>query len=79
MNNYLILSYSNPDEMTGEVNRKWQEGWRPQGGLFVQQGETGCIFLQAIIRPGEDPTIKNTPNKSKLRLSALLDSPPPGK
>ena len=73
MNSYLILSYDNVDELTQEVNRKWIEGWRPQGGLSVLRGETGTIFLQAIIREEEGVTINVTPDRS------LPESSEPGR
>ena len=66
MKSYLILSYSNLDELTSEVNRKCQEGWRPQGGPFALPGESGFVFLQAIIRPEEDVTINVSPNRKQL-------------
>ena len=64
MNGYLILSYDNVDELTQEVNRKWVEGWRPQGGLSVVPGENSPIFLQAIICEEEDVIINVTPDRS---------------
>jgi hypothetical protein len=63
MNSYLILSYNNLDELTHEVNRKWREGWRPQGGLSVLPGEVGLVFLQAITRPDENPTVNLSPTR----------------
>jgi hypothetical protein len=63
MNCYEILSFSSLDELTGEVNQKWQEGWRPQGGLAVLQGETGYIFLQAIARIDEETAINFVPKR----------------
>ena len=64
MDSYLILSYDNVDELIQEVNRKWVEGWRPQGGLSILPGETGPIFLQSITREGENVTINVTPDRS---------------
>jgi hypothetical protein len=64
MNSYLILSFDNIDELTQEVNRKWVEGWRPQGGLSIIAGETGLIFLQAVTREEEAITINVTPDRS---------------
>jgi len=63
MKSYLVLSYDNVDELTEEVNRKWVEGWRPQGGLSVAPGEAGPIFLQALTRQEEGVTINITPNE----------------
>ena len=63
MDSYLILSYDNVDELRKEVNRKWVEGWRPQGGLSVLTGQTGPIFLQVITREEVDVTINITPDK----------------
>jgi len=66
MNSYLILSYDNLDELTQEVNLKWVEGWRPQGGLTVMPATAGCVFLQALIREEENVTINLKPHRRAL-------------
>lgn len=66
MNCYLILSYGNIDELVQEVNRKWLEGWRPQGGLAVMQTASGSIFLQVITREEEFVTLDLTPRQKAL-------------
>jgi hypothetical protein len=66
MNCYQVLSYSSLDELTGEVNQKWEAGWRPQGGLTVLEGEAGYVFLQAIARFEKEPMIKVVPKRRLL-------------
>lgn len=81
MNSYLILSYSNLDELTIEVNQKWKEGWRPQGGLSVTKGTDGLIFLQAISREEGAETIllnsltSKNPEHNQKHLSMLVNTP----
>jgi len=81
MNSYLILSYSNLDELTIEVNQKWKEGWRPQGGLSVTKGADGLIFLQAISREeGAETILVNSitpknPEHNQKHLSLLANAP----
>jgi len=74
MNGYLILSYGNIEELVQEVNRKWREGWRPQGGLAVMQTATGCIFLQVITREEEYVTLDLTPRQKALGWTQALDA-----
>lgn len=63
---YLILSYDNLDELTQEVNVKWVEGWRPQGGLTAVPTTTGSVFLQALIREEENVMINIAPHQRAL-------------
>ena len=69
MTSYLILSYDTLDELVNEVNRKGQEGWKPQGGLSVLPGTSNFIFLQAIVRDEEHVTIVLDRDRTRLAES----------
>jgi hypothetical protein len=71
---YLVLSYSNLDELSREVNQKQDEGWCPQGGIVVIPGIEGYIFLQAVTKEEEGGIIQVSGGKPKtatVRVSPL--------
>jgi hypothetical protein len=51
---YSILSAPSPAWLINAVNRAIKEGWRPQGGVVIEQIGNTISYLQAVVKSESD-------------------------
>ena len=50
---YEIVANSKPLALEKEVNARINDGWLPQGGLSISDGDKVTIYCQAMIKRNE--------------------------
>lgn len=50
---YEIVANSRPLALEKEINAKISEGWVPQGGLSISDGDKVTVYCQAMIKHNE--------------------------
>lgn len=50
---YEIVANSKPLALEKEVNARMNDGWLPQGGLSISDGDKVTIYCQAMIKHAE--------------------------
>lgn len=52
MNDYLIVSATNIEELQNVINSFLKNGWKCQGGVCFKKGDSSInnLYLQAVVR-----------------------------
>lgn len=72
---YEIVANSKPLALEKEVNARINDGWLPQGGLSISDGDKVTIYCQAMIKHDEvKMNVQEPIAPSVIDLSKFLHS-----
>ena len=74
---YEIVANRKPLALEKEVNARMNDGWLPQGGLAISDGDKVTFYCQAMIKHAEVKiNVQASKKVNTISLREFLDSNP---